>query len=46
MDPTPHDDPERWALTWRAHLRKMRGGPQAQSGQGSDTALQPQSGGT
>jgi glycine dehydrogenase subunit 2 len=46
MDPAPHDDPERWALTWRAHLRKMRGGPQGQSGQGSDPALQPQSGGT
>jgi glycine dehydrogenase subunit 2 len=22
MDPAPHDDPERWALTWRAYLRK------------------------
>ena len=22
MDQAPHDDPERWALTWRAHLRK------------------------
>ena len=22
MDPEPHNDPERWALTWRAHLRK------------------------
>jgi glycine cleavage system P protein (glycine dehydrogenase) subunit 2 len=26
MDPAPHDDPERWALTWRAYLRK-RGQP-------------------
>ena len=25
MDPAPHDDPERWALTWRAHLRKHGG---------------------
>jgi len=24
MDPEPHNDPERWALTWRAHLRKSR----------------------
>jgi len=22
MEQAPHDDPERWALTWRAHLRK------------------------
>ncbi|HEY1367751.1 MAG TPA: aminomethyl-transferring glycine dehydrogenase subunit GcvPB [Gaiellaceae bacterium] len=22
MDAAPHDDPERWALTWRAYLRK------------------------
>jgi glycine dehydrogenase subunit 2 len=22
MDPAPHDDPERWALTWRAYQRK------------------------
>jgi glycine dehydrogenase subunit 2 len=22
MDPAPHDDPERWALTWRAYVRK------------------------
>ena len=28
MDPAPHDDPERWALTWRAYLRK-RGGAAA-----------------
>jgi glycine dehydrogenase subunit 2 len=25
MDPAPHDDPERWALTWRAYLRKHSG---------------------
>jgi glycine cleavage system P protein (glycine dehydrogenase) subunit 2 len=25
MDPAPHDDPERWALTWRAYLRKGGG---------------------
>jgi glycine dehydrogenase subunit 2 len=25
MDPAPHDDPERWALTWRAYLRKHGG---------------------
>ncbi|MDQ3995326.1 MAG: glycine dehydrogenase subunit 2, partial [Actinomycetota bacterium] len=25
MAPEPHDDPERWALTWRAYLRKVRG---------------------
>jgi glycine cleavage system P protein (glycine dehydrogenase) subunit 2 len=24
MDPAPHDDPEHWALTWRAYLRKTR----------------------
>jgi glycine dehydrogenase subunit 2 len=24
MDQAPHDDPDRWALTWRAHLRKSR----------------------
>jgi glycine dehydrogenase subunit 2 len=23
MDPAPHDDPQRWAITWRAHLRKQ-----------------------
>ena len=26
MDPAPHDDPERWALTWRAYLRKSEAG--------------------
>jgi glycine dehydrogenase subunit 2 len=25
MDPAPFDDPERWAMTWRAYLRKRRG---------------------
>jgi glycine cleavage system P protein (glycine dehydrogenase) subunit 2 len=24
MDLEPHDDPERWALTWRAHERRQR----------------------
>jgi glycine dehydrogenase subunit 2 len=24
MDSEPHDDPERWALTWRAHERRRR----------------------
>ena len=27
MDPAPHDDPERWALTWRAYVRKHTGKP-------------------
>jgi glycine dehydrogenase subunit 2 len=26
MDLAPHDDPERWALTWRAHERRRNGG--------------------
>jgi glycine dehydrogenase subunit 2 len=25
MDPGPHDDPARWALTWRAYVRKQGG---------------------
>jgi glycine dehydrogenase subunit 2 len=25
LDQAPHDDPERWALTWRAYQRKRRG---------------------
>jgi glycine dehydrogenase subunit 2 len=29
MDPAPHDDPERWALTWRAYLRKTGRQPAA-----------------
>jgi glycine dehydrogenase subunit 2 len=37
MDPAPHDDPERWALTWRAYLRKRRA--QATSG---EPAAEPQ----
>ena len=24
LDPGPLDDPERWALTWRAHRRKAQ----------------------
>jgi glycine dehydrogenase subunit 2 len=37
MDPAPHDDPERWALTWRAYARKR------ESGAGSEgAALEPQ----
>ncbi len=26
LDAAPHDDPERWALTWRAYQRKPHGG--------------------
>jgi glycine dehydrogenase subunit 2 len=41
MDATPHDDPERWALTWRAYLRKSG----RQSGERpSDFALRPSAG--
>ena len=41
MDATPHDDPERWALTWRAYLRKSG----RQSGERpSDSALRPSAG--
>jgi glycine dehydrogenase subunit 2 len=25
LDPAPHDDPERWALTWRAYQRNRKG---------------------
>jgi glycine dehydrogenase subunit 2 len=25
LDPAPLDDPKRWAMTWRAHLRKNGG---------------------
>lgn len=41
MDATPHDDPERWALTWRAYLRKSgrRSGERP-----SDSALRPSAG--
>jgi len=38
MDPAQHDDPERWALTWRAHLRKTG----KSAGQPGDATLQPQ----
>jgi glycine dehydrogenase subunit 2 len=41
MDPAPHDDPERWALTWRAYLRKR--GPQAPA---RAPALEPQPSGS
>jgi glycine dehydrogenase subunit 2 len=27
LDQAPHDDPERWALTWRAYQRKRRAAP-------------------
>jgi glycine dehydrogenase subunit 2 len=27
LDQAPHDDPERWALTWRAYQRKRAGAP-------------------
>ena len=37
MDPAPHDDPERWALTWRGYLRK-RGSQAAPEG----SVLEPQ----
>jgi glycine dehydrogenase subunit 2 len=40
MDPAPHDDPERWALTWRAYLRKV-GRRSAE-----EPALQPPRGGS
>jgi glycine dehydrogenase subunit 2 len=39
MDPEPHDDPERWALTWRAHLRKA-------GKRGEEASLQPERPGT
>ena len=26
IDPAPLEDPERWAMTWRAYVRKRRGG--------------------
>lgn len=41
MDPAPHDDPERWALTWRGYLRK-RG---AHAGSGRED-LEPQASGS
>jgi glycine dehydrogenase subunit 2 len=38
MDPAPCDDPARWALTWRAYLRKS-GRPSAESA--ADSTLRP-----
>ncbi len=38
LDQAPHDDPERWALTWRAYRRKRNGAPPAE-----EPALQPES---
>jgi glycine dehydrogenase subunit 2 len=46
MDPAPHDDPERWALTWRAYVRKTGAGSREPVEQASDSGLQPQSEGT
>jgi glycine dehydrogenase subunit 2 len=37
MDQAPHDDPERWALTWRAYVRK-RGGRGAQEAPATNLA--------
>lgn len=37
MDQSPHDDPERWAITWRAHLRKTRRARERDQ----DAALEP-----
>jgi glycine dehydrogenase subunit 2 len=41
MDATPHDDPERWALTWRAYLRKSG---RKSVDRPSDSALRPSAG--
>ena len=41
MDPAPHDDPERWALTWRAYLRKR-----GRQGAEAAPALEPQPSGS
>jgi glycine dehydrogenase subunit 2 len=40
MDPAPHDDPQRWVLTWRAHLRKSR------DATGREAALEAQASGS
>ncbi|MBV8733164.1 MAG: aminomethyl-transferring glycine dehydrogenase subunit GcvPB [Solirubrobacterales bacterium] len=40
MDQAPHDDPERWALTWRAYLRKQGGSAASEA-----TALEAQTSG-
>jgi glycine dehydrogenase subunit 2 len=37
MDQAPHDDPERWALTWRAYVRKRDRRPAEET-----PALEPQ----
>jgi glycine dehydrogenase subunit 2 len=41
MDQAPHDDPERWALTWRAYMRKRDG-----HGAGRAAQLEPQPSGS
>jgi glycine dehydrogenase subunit 2 len=41
MDAAPHDDPDRWALTWRAYLRKSG----RQSAEPSVDSALPRSGG-
>jgi glycine dehydrogenase subunit 2 len=41
MDQAPHDDPERWAITWRAYVRKQRGKAEPEA-----PALQPQPSGS
>ncbi|MGI8607305.1 MAG: aminomethyl-transferring glycine dehydrogenase subunit GcvPB [Gaiellaceae bacterium] len=43
MDQAPHDDPERWALTWRAYLRKRGKNPAERP---EEATLQPQGPGT
>ena len=30
LDQAPHDDPDRWALTWRAYQRKRNGAAPAE----------------
>jgi glycine cleavage system P protein (glycine dehydrogenase) subunit 2 len=41
MDQAPHDDPERWALTWRAYVRKRSAQAAAET-----PALEPQPSGS
>jgi glycine dehydrogenase subunit 2 len=41
MDQAPHDDPERWALTWRAYRRKR-----GSRGQEAGSTLAPQASGS
>jgi glycine dehydrogenase subunit 2 len=38
LDQAPHDDPARWALTWRAYQRKRGAGAAAE-----EPALEPES---